>query len=999
MKKILLILPLFGGTSVAHGQIIDRTADALMKAGELTAVRSHIGVTSTLSNRHIDKWTCPYFDEEATYLNAIALGALGSPEGETRLLDFIETHPHSPYRPYAQMRLGEWYFVQGNFRSAAYWFKQYDPFVLPDEMAEASDYYLAFSLMRDGREDQALSRFRPLLQTSTFGRDASFYSGYILSKMGKVEEAVSTLQRVSTDREYGAYACAYMADGLLSQGRYSEALEIVRKGERQKSDDSEVRLSLLRSGGLAASALAQSDVAITYLQDYVRLAPEAGRLELITLGKSLYEAGRHEESTEYLSKVALGGERDFIGQLALYYEGLGHLALNRTERAFAAFDKAVSIDIYPRLTESSAFNAALALYSQTPGKISEGTERLASYLVKYSGGEYSKQAVDHLRDAYLNDPDVDKALQAIEGIRPLPMALRKTLEQVRLRSANTQLHKGNTGSASRQYDNIIRSNSDPASVAEAHLWKGELAHREGRYEEAITSTLKYIEGLPKDMPLNPNAYYNLGYAYYNLSRWGEAAKSFREYLRLNTGATADEQTVIYNRLGDIDVLQRNYGGAIKLYETAIEKGGNEADYAHFKKGMVYGYMKEYKSKADYLALLSGRYPSSKYVPEALYEQGRALSLLNDERSAQVVFQRVFENYPNTDIAPKAGVQLALSYFNMHKLNEAARTYEMVARKYPNTDEAKAAMEDLKGISIELNRVDEYAALAKEVGHGPTVSASEMDSLAYLAAEKIVGEGTAKQATEALDKYIKTYPQGVFVKKTQYSKALVSYQKKAYKDATQTLEQLIPTIAGDPTLQKDAYNLLATAYADWGRPDKAAEAYLAHAFSTKDITDRSNYINKSLDNALVSQSHEFVLALAEDVANGKMAVNEETKARVYGEALQISARSNNKANALAYADRILSLKDFGQHARAQVIKALDLYDKGQNAEARKAAQKVIDMGTADTYWLARAFILLADTYTKEGDKATAKTYLEGVKSNYKEKQDGILKLINDRLSKL
>nr|WP_025836856.1 tetratricopeptide repeat protein [Porphyromonas cangingivalis] len=416
MKKILLLLPLLGGIPAAHGQVIDRTTDVLMMANELTAIKSYVGVTSILSVRHIDKWVCPYFDEEAAYLNAIAQGALRSPEGETKLLDFIERYPHSAYRPYAQMRLGEWYFVQGNYRSAAYWFKQYDPFLLPDEMAQASDYYLSFSLMRDGREEQALGHFRPLIGTKTFGRDATFYSGYILSRLGRTDEAVALLDDVSHDGEYGAYACAYMASGLLAKGRYSEAMEKVRVGERQDIRDTEVRLSLLRSGGLAASALSQREVAISYLQDYMRLAPKAGRLEMITLGKELFDAGRYEESVESLAKASEERHPDFMGQLALYYEGLGQLALNHPMKAHIAFDRAAELDVYPRLTETARFNAALALYSNNPGKMNEGTDRLADYLVHYPQGEYAAQAVDHLKDAYLNDPDVDKALASIERI-------------------------------------------------------------------------------------------------------------------------------------------------------------------------------------------------------------------------------------------------------------------------------------------------------------------------------------------------------------------------------------------------------------------------------------------------------------------------------------------------------------------------------------------------------------------------------------------------------
>lgn len=1000
MKKILFLLPLLSSGIASRAQVLDRPTDLLMKAHELRSVQSHIGVTSIMASKHIDLWKCPFFDEEASYLNAIALTALRSPEAEHKLLKFVDDHPHSPYLPYAQMRLGEWYFSQGNYRSAAYWFRQYDPFTLPDEMAEASDYYHAFSLMRDGREEQALSKFKPLIETPTFGKDATFYSGYILSKLGKVDEATYYLQRLERDRDYGPHACAYIASGLLSKGQYVAALETVRQGERFSPHNTDIKRSLLRSGGMAASSLGQKELAIKYLQAYVQETDNPERLETITLAKDLFDTGKYSSALQYLKRVSRDSQRDFMGQLARYYEGLSHLALGQPKDAVQAFTQAADMSVYPRLTEASKFNAALALYSSAPGTVNSGTNALVDYLVKYPQGEYATQATDHLKDAYLNEPDVEKALHSIERLSPLPQPLRKVVEKVRLRSANTHLDKGNVASAGEQYESIIKNNEDPASVAEAYLWKGEVAYREGKYQDVIQLTHNYLKTKPQDLPINPSAYYNLGYAYYNLSRWNEAAESFQDFLRVHPTPSADEHTAIYNRLADIELLRRNYTKAQSLYDKAIERGGQESDYAYFKKGMTYGYLKDYKTKADHLALLSSKYSTSSHIPEALFEQGRALSLLNEEKSAQNVFQRVFEQYANTEIAPKAGVQLALSYFNMHKLHEAARIYELVARKYPKSEEARVAMEDLKSISIDLNRVDHYTALAKEIGLGHSVSSSEMDSLTYLAAEKIVSEGSPAKAIEAMDRYISSYPQGVFVQKALYSKALVQYQSKAYTDAATTIQRLLqehPRRTAE--LDRDAYKLLTSAYIDAGRKDKAAEAFLTQALHTQNLNDRSALISKASENALASSSHDFVLSLADDIAKDQIKVTPQVKAQIYGEALHLLAQSNQKTEALIFADRILALADHGQHSRATVIKALDLYDKGRTMDARRMVQKMIDKGTTDTYWLARGFILLSDTYAKEGDKATAKTYLEGVKSNYSNKTDGIIKIINERLRKL
>lgn len=45
-----------------------------------------------------------------------------------------------------QARLGEVYYIRGNFSSAVYWFAKTDTSLLHEEMAMAVDYYLGYSL-------------------------------------------------------------------------------------------------------------------------------------------------------------------------------------------------------------------------------------------------------------------------------------------------------------------------------------------------------------------------------------------------------------------------------------------------------------------------------------------------------------------------------------------------------------------------------------------------------------------------------------------------------------------------------------------------------------------------------------------------------------------------------------------------------------------------------------------------------------------------------------
>lgn len=61
----------------------------------------------------------------------------------------------------------------------------------------------------------------------------------------------------------------------------------------------------------------------------------------------------------------------------------------------------------------------------------------------------------------------------------------------------------------------------------------------------------------------------------------------------------------------------------------ISYGKENADYALYQKGFCLGLTNNNRGKTEILTLLTTRYPSSPYVPSAIYERGRAYLVLED----------------------------------------------------------------------------------------------------------------------------------------------------------------------------------------------------------------------------------------------------------------------------------------------------------------------------------------------------------------------------------
>lgn len=995
-KWILGVLVASALFAVSPAQVISPRAADMLRARDAIQFISPIGALEGLQKVNKDTWQIQTDDEEARYLEAIARTMLRTGDAELRLLSFVESHPHSSYINHARAALGQLYYSQEQYSSAIYWLRQVDTSLLTEEMGAGVEYRYAYALFKEGRHAEALKLFEPLAYYQGFRDDASFYSGYILLTDGEIGKGSRYMERVLTHSMYGAYANAYIAEARLSEMKYSEALNMAERGLSRQGLHRDVETSLYRTAGFAANSLGQLPASTQYLYNYMRSTTTPGRIEQLVLGKNLFELNKPAEAEQFLLNVA-EGQSDFMSQLSLYYAGLTQLALKHTNKAIASFDRAKHIAAYAPLTEASFYNGALASYALFLGRLSAGTQRFTSFLSSYPSSEYRSAVIGYLSDAYLNEPNIEAVLTEISKISPLPPELSKVLDRVKLKRANTSLSSGNTQLATQQYDDIISGGGDPTSIAEAYLWKGEAAYRANDYRTAITSTEGYLKSRPSDVPLNTNAYYTLGYAYYNLGQYSDAERYFKEYERANTAPTPDQRTAINNRLGDIEVQRKSYASAVSYYSAAEQAGGAESDYALFNRAMVRGLQKEYSEKADLMASLAIRYPNSKHVAFAIYEQGRALAMSGDNRKAQQAFESFFDRYRHHELASKVGLQLALSYYGDNRLDDAVRVYEMIVRQYPNTPEAKSALQDLKSISVQMNRVDSFSDLVREVGATDITSQAEMDSLAFIAAERIVATGTASEAERALDQYIKSYPNGAFQDNVYYNKALLQYNAKNYGVAVDLIANRVRGFKGK--LAEDTYRLLASSYDKLNEPGRAAEAYLNLSSHTANPAERSKWARIAAERAENSRSLDFLYSLATQVADGTISVNDEAKANIYLAAAKGYARNNQKSNAVAYSKRVIALKNYGGHTIAEIIIGLDLFDKGEYKRVQTKMKKIINAGTSDPYWLARAFILLADTYSNQGDPDTARAYLESVRSSYSSSSDGIKKMIDDRLARL
>ncbi len=143
--------------------------------------------------------------------------------------------------------------------------------------------------------------------------------------------------------------------------------------------------------------------------------------------------------------------------------------------------------------------------------------------------------------------------------------------------------------------------------------------------------------------------YNLGYAYFNLKDYSNALTNLKTFetdaVNIKTEILSDAKS----RIGDCYYITTDYQMAVNYYDKVIDFGLLDVDYAMFQKGFSLGLMNNNKSKVEVLTNLTRKYPSSQYVPNAIFERGRAYIVIEDYQNGEADFNTVISTYPSSPL--------------------------------------------------------------------------------------------------------------------------------------------------------------------------------------------------------------------------------------------------------------------------------------------------------------------------------------------------------------
>lgn len=539
-------------------------------------------------------------------------------------------------------------------------------------------------------------------------------------------------------------------------------------------------------------------------------------------------------------------------------------------------------------------------------------------------------------------------------------------------------------------------NYDNVAKRQAQFWRGESYYRLGNYTTAITDYSSYLSNAPTSDKNYGLALYNLGYAQFQLKQYSNALRNFQKYVETEKDKKSATYADALNRLGDCNLYSRNFAAAEKYYAQASSNGSTGADYADYQRAFVLGLQHNYSGKVTALDAMIKKYPNSSYKNDALFEKASTQILMNKDGDAINTLNVLLANDPRPDLAQEAGILLGQTYYNNSNNIKAIEAYKGAVAINPNSENGRAAIQSLEGLYKDENDVNTYISYVNSLGSGIVISATRQDSLTYMAAENLLLKGSNDKAETSLKQYLQSYPNGAFAGDAHFNLGSIAYTKK---DTDKALSEFMATVKGN----NSRYINEALEYAAKLQFDKAdyQTAYtLYNQLNTKTLDKDIQHTAQlgMLRCAFALNKNNDVISAANALLSAtKVSPEVETEARFFRAKAYLNLHQNDKA----LTDLQVVAKDtrtvYG--AESQFLIAETYYNAKSYAKAQKQVTDFMQVGTSHEYWMARALIILSDSYAAQGDNFQARQYLESLQANYKNPEADIVSMINERLAKL
>ncbi len=848
-----------------------------------------------------------------------------------------------------------------------------------------------YTNFRIGNSDLAIELFSRLIDGSpnAFTNPAIYYTAHIHYMSKNFEKAVDMFQKIGEDPRFSLLSKYYILESkfMLKEYRYvtenGPGLYELLLGE--------LKSKCARVISEAFFALDNIEMAEFYFSRYSYDKSDLSQKDIYYAGILAYTQKRYIEAIDILKQVI--DSEESIAQNAAYHMGRCYIEIKNKFEALNSFRLASELSYDRIIKEDAMFN-----YAKLAFDLNSDISIFRRYLDIFSPPEEKYNEIqNYIATSYLLKQDYKSAIDILKTIRNPSSKDIINLQKATFLRGMQLVNLGAYRDAIPLFELSLTNgtyNNNLFNVTQ--FWLAEAYYRNNQFQRSVEKNLALLRNSNfKGNREYSTAHYNLGYSYFKLNNYPEAEKWFARYLNLPMGEILylDEARV---RLGDCFFMQRKYQEAIDYYSLITSSSKSLSNHAVYNTSIALGLLGNDSKKAEVLKSLLSKELSKNLYPEVLYELGRTLIQIGENSEAEKYFKELSESYQNSTYFPKALLELGLISLNRGQGNSAIEYYKKILSVNPDSPEAQNAIAGLENIYKEQGRAQEFLDYLDRLGMSQTKSASDKEMILFSSAEKQFLSGNYLGAITSISSFLKSFPNGVKSAQAWF------YLGESYLKISK------PEMARDAfmevmKIEDESFNELATL--NYAKISYSLQNYTeaGNAYSTllkiaKLENNRveaqiglinSYFLNAQYHNAIAEG--EKVLELREP------GIDAARIQYIIGKSYFLTGQRDK---ALTYLKETAKDKMRAEGAESAYLIISNYFDKGDFNKVEKEVYAFADSNTPESYWLAKSFILLGDSFAERENWEQAEATFTSIIESYKPKtKDDIEEQVKMRLSKI
>lgn len=930
-------------------------------------------------------------DVEAEGYAVLCALKMGLPGSEQAAVAYIERYPWA--EPAADLK----------FARALRLFDRQDYAGASAELETLSRYSLRRSQMPEylfkraycdfetGQYDRALLRFSELEKhpVSDYTAAARYMLGYILYERQSYGDALKWFEEASSDSRFRAMSLSYAAECrfMLRDYEYltANADSILSETPEECAD----RLRRMISEAFLMTGDAR-EARLYYEQNLKTSAPRT-RTDFFYAGSLMYALEDYQGAVDNFSKM--GEVNDSIAQVASYKSGYCLIRLRNKVAALDAFRRAASMSFSADVSEDAFYN-----YAKLSFDLNDDASVFRTYLEKYPDTGRKEMIYGYMAMAALSERDYQGAIDAYDNIDELDPDMKLNYMKANyLRAA--ELIRGGSWRAAVPCLKAAAYYSDRRSMFNqmSRYWLAESLYRDDKYDEALDLytrlyNISALYGLDESW-LIP---YDMAWCHFKMGDYEDAAKRFSEYL---SGEKVVWRKDAMLRYADCLFMQRRYGDAGDAYRAVLADYFNADDvYPYYQAALAVGLAGDMDGRISLLENVENASPSSPFYPEAMFELGRSYVAEGRDGDAQKCYRRLVAEGRDSTFVARSMIELGMISRNAGKYDEAVKCYRKVVEEMPYSGYADDALLAIESIYTSLNEPQKYLDYIEKIGKASLKTSDEKEMMIFNAAEQMFLAENHEKALAALQSYLEAYPDGAKAPQAYF------YLAESYRSLGKA-DQACDAYAKVMELGSGSHRELAClSFADLTYSlQRYGDAYGAYS-TLEDIASLENnrFAAKvgKMRSAFMDRAYDDASACAEAVLADPMADVDMRREAEYMLAKSCLATSR-RDEAFGIFRRLAASPSTAEGAEAVYMLIMDSYDRGDFDDVETRVYSFADAAGGQNYWLAKAFIVLGDSFVERGEFEQAMATFRSVRDGYEPEsgEDDVHDNVTMRIGKL